>query len=166
MVGNGVVVQQILTKLYGLLITAASSLQSPFLLLVRLYWGFQMMQTGWGKLHNLAKVTDFFTNLGIPLPGLNAPLIVGLEFLGGILIMLGLGSRLFALLLTGDMIVAYIAADREALFSIFSDPDKFYAAAPYTFLMAFLIVLIFGPGRFSLDALMGRSGAGSKPARA
>src|ERR1022692_2381288 len=152
--GNGLVVPTLLTKLYTLLIAAASSLQSPFLLLVRLYWGFQMMQTGWGKLHNLAKVTEFFTSLGIPLPGLNAPFIVGLEFLGGILIMLGLGSRLVALLLTCDMVVAFITADREALFSIFSDPDKFYAAAPYTFLVAFLIVLIFGPGRFSLDALL------------
>jgi putative oxidoreductase len=98
---------RLLTKLYTLLIAAASHLQSPFLLLVRLYWGFQMMQTGWGKLHNLAKVTEFFTSLGIPLPGLNAPFIVGLEFLGGILIMLGLGSRLVALLLTCDMAVAF-----------------------------------------------------------
>ena len=145
-----------LTKLYNLLIAAASKLQSPFLLVVRLYWGFQMMQTGWGKLHNLAKVTDFFTSLGIPLPALNAPFIVGLEFLGGILIMLGLGSRLVALLLSCDMLVAFITADREALFSVFSDPDKFYAAAPYTFLLAFLIVLIFGPGRLSLDALLAR----------
>jgi putative oxidoreductase len=146
----------VLTKLYNLLIAAASSLQSLFLLVVRLYWGFQMMQTGWGKLHNLAKVTDFFTSLGIPLPGLTTPLIVVLEFLGGILIMLGLGARLVALLLTCDMIVAFIAGDREALFSIFSDPDKFYAAAPYTFLVAFLIVLIFGPGRDSLDALLSK----------
>jgi putative oxidoreductase len=112
-----------------------------------------MMQTGWGKLHNLAKVTDFFASLGMPVPAVTAPLVVGLEFVGGILIMLGLGSRLIALLLTCDMLVAFIAADREALSSIFSDPDKFYAAAPYTFLIAFLIVLIFGPGRFSLDAL-------------
>jgi putative oxidoreductase len=143
-----------LKKLYTLSIAATSSLQSPFLLLVRLYWGFQMTQTGWGKLHNLAKVAEFFTSLGIPLPGVIAPLIVGLEFLGGILIMLGLGSRLVALLLTCDMLAAFVAADREALFSIFSDTDKFYAAAPYTFLVAFLIVLISGPGRFSLDALL------------
>jgi putative oxidoreductase len=149
-------VQPILTKLYGLLVTAASSLQSPFLLLVRLYWGFQMTQTGWGKLHNLAKVTDYFASLGVPLPAFTAPFIVDLEFMGGILIMLGLGSRLFALLLTCDMIVAYIAGDREALFSIFSDPDKFYAAAPYTFLIAFLSVLIFGAGRFSLDAVLSK----------
>jgi len=146
----------LLTKLYRSLIAAASSLRSPFLLVVRLYWGFQMMQTGWGKLHNVGKVVDFFTSLGVPLPGLTAPCIIGLEFLGGILIMLGLGSRLLALLLTCDMLAAFMAADREALFSVFSDPDKFYAAAPYTFLIAFLIVLIFGPGRLSIDALLAR----------
>jgi putative oxidoreductase len=154
----------LLTKLYRWLIAAASYLQSPFLLLVRLYWGFQMMQTGWGKLHDLAKVTGFFTNLGIPFPAVNAPFIAGLEFLGGILIMLGLGSRLVALLLTCDMLVAFVAADREALFAIFSDPDKFYAASPYPFLLAFVIVLVFGPGRFSLDALLSRRSSDAGPA--
>jgi putative oxidoreductase len=54
------------------------------------------------------------------------------------------------------MIVAFITGDREALLSIFSDPDKFYAAAPYTFLIASLLVLIFGPGKFSLDTLLAR----------
>jgi putative oxidoreductase len=41
------------------------------------------------------------------------------------------------------------------LLSVFSDPDKFYAAAPYTFLVASVIVLLFGPGKFALDALLG-----------
>ncbi len=68
----------------------------------------------------------------------------------------GIGSRLIAMLFIGDMLVAYWAADREALFSIFSSPDKFYAAAPYTFLIASLIVFIFGPGKYSIDALLAR----------
>jgi len=146
----------ILTKLYELLIRVASYLQSPFLLLVRLYWGFQMAQTGWGKLHNMAGVTEYFTSLGIPLPAVTTPLIVWLEFVGGILIMLGLGSRLLALLLACDMLVAFVVGDRDKLVLVFSDPDKFYAAAPYPFLLAFLIVLIFGPGLVSLDALIAR----------
>jgi len=85
---------------------------------------------------------------------LNAYFVSALEFGGGVLLILGLGSRLIALPLVIDMIVAYVTADREALFSIFSNPDKFTAAAPYTFLVASLIVLIFGPGRVSLDALL------------
>ena len=53
------------------------------------------------------------------------------------------------------MIMAYVTADKEALHSIFSDPDRFYAAAPYTFLIASLIILIFGPGLL-LDTLLKR----------
>jgi len=141
-------------KYYRLLIRASSSLQSPFLLAVRLYWGWQFMQTGWGKLNDMNKVVGFFTDLGIPAPALNAWFVSGLEFGGGLLLILGLGSRLIALPLVLDMIVAYIAADREALFSIISNPDKFTGAAPFTFLVASLIVLSFGPGKASLDALL------------
>jgi putative oxidoreductase len=143
-----------LERLYRILIAAASGLQSPFLLAVRLYWGWQFIQTGIGHVTHLAKVTDYFGSLGIPAPAVMAPLISALELGGGILLAAGLASRPIALLLTGNMIVAFITGDREALFSIFSDPDKFYAAAPYTFLLASLIILIFGPGKFSIDTLL------------
>jgi putative oxidoreductase len=133
---------------------AASSLQSPFLLAVRLYWGWQFAQTGWGKLQHLPKVTAFFTSLGIPAPAFAAVSISWLEFVGGILLALGLGSRIFALLLAADMFVAYLTASRPALFSIFSDPGKFYADDAYTFLFASVLVLIFGPGKFALDQVL------------
>jgi putative oxidoreductase len=145
---------QLVERYYRLLIRASSNLQSPFLLAVRLYWGWQFMQTGWGKLTDIGKVIGFFTDLGIPAPALNAYFVSALEFGGGLLLILGLGSRLIALPLVINMMVAYITADREALFSIFSSPDKFTGAAPYTFLVASLIVLIFGPGRVSVDALV------------
>jgi len=141
---------------YSLLVSGGNSLQSLFLLFVRLYWGWQFMVDGWGKLHNLPKVTEYFGSLGLPAPGPTAVFVSILELVGGALLALGLGSRLIALLLTGNMTVAYITGDREALLSIFSDPDKFSAAAPFTYLMASLIILIFGPGRFSLDYLIGR----------
>ena len=54
------------------------------------------------------------------------------------------------------MTVAYITGDRDALMSFFSDPDKFIAAAPFSYWMASLIILFFGPGQYSLDALIER----------
>src|SRR5580704_7215949 len=156
---------KIIEKLYRLLIAAASSLQSPFLLVVRLYWGWQLEQSGWGKLHNIDKVTEFFLSLGLPAPGLTAHFIASLEFVGGVLLILGLASRLIAVPLTINLIVAFIIADHDALMSVFSDPDKFYAAAPYTFLVASLLILIFGPGKFAVDTLVGfRSGTLIVPA--
>jgi len=130
--------------------------QTPFLLFVRLYWGWQLVESGWGKLHNLDKVTEFFTSLGLPMPGSTAVFISSLEFFGGILLALGLFSRVISLMLTVNLITAYITADREALVSIFSDPDKFMAAAPFTFLFASLLILIFGTGKISVDTLIGR----------
>jgi len=141
-------------RMYAWAVHAASSLQSPFLLFVRLYWGWQLIQSGWGKLHNLQKVTDFFTSLNLPMPGQMAVFISCVEFFGGILLVLGLLSRLNALVLVVNMIMAYVTADRAAFLSVFSDPDKFSAAAPYVFLIASLIILIFGPGLFSMDTLL------------
>jgi putative oxidoreductase len=145
-----------LRHLYKRFFAAFDYLQSPFLLLIRLYWGWQLIQSGWGKLHNLEKVTEFFTSLGLPMPPQMAVFISCVELFGGIFLAIGLLSRFTAFVLTINLIMAYVTADREALFSIFSDPDKFYAAAPYTFLVASLIVLIFGAGKFSLDTLFNR----------
>ena len=64
---------------------------------------------------------------------------------------LGLASRPIASMLTANMLVAYVTADWEALLSFISDPNKFMAAAPFTFLAASLIVLIFGAGKLSAD---------------
>ena len=141
-------------RAHSLLCSIVEKLRSPFLLAVRLYWGWQFVQTGLGKLRNQPKIVEFFTSLNIPFPALNAHFVSGLEFFGGILLILGLFSRPVSLLLTGSMFVAFWTADHEALLSIFSSPEKFYGADPYTFLFAALLILIFGPGRFSLDELI------------
>src|SRR5690349_5358637 len=145
-----------LIRAYKQACRSVSGLQSPLLLAVRLYWGWQFAQTGWGKLHHLDRITDFFAGLGIPWPAFNAHFVSGLEFVGGVLLIIGLGSRIIGFLLAANMLVAYWTADHEALVSAFSDPGKFYAADPYTFLFASVLVLIFGAGFFSLDALLER----------
>jgi putative oxidoreductase len=139
---------------YEMFSRLASVAQSPFLLLVRLYWGWQFAQTGWGKLHNLPKITEFFTSLNLRFPAFTAQFVAGVEFLGGILLILGLLSRFTGLVLSINMFVAYWTADHEALKSIISDPGKFYIADPYTFLFASLMLMIFGAGVFSLDKVI------------
>src|ERR1700756_2014233 len=131
-----------------------SYLQSPFLLFVRLYWGWQLAQSGWGKVHHLSNVTEFFASLGLPMPLRMAVFIALVGFFGGIFLALGLFSRITAMVLTVNMTMAYVIGDREALLSFFSDPDKFIAAAPFAFLIASLIVLIFGAGRISMDTAL------------
>jgi putative oxidoreductase len=144
-------IRQLHDRVFGL----TSYMQSPLLLFVRLYWGWQLSQSGWGKLHNLDNVTEFFTSLNLPASAQMAVFIACVEFFGGILFALGAFSRVTSLVLTVNLIMAYVLADREALFSIFSDPDKFTAAAPFTFLLVSLLVLIFGAGKLSADRTIG-----------
>jgi putative oxidoreductase len=142
------------TQWHDLFFALAFHLQSPFLLFVRLYWGWQLAQNGWGKLHHLPNVTEFFAGLGLPMPAQMAIFIACVEFCGGIFLVLGLFSRITALVLTVNMIMAYVIGDSEALLSFLSDPDKFIAAAPFAFLIVSLIVLVFGAGKISVDTLL------------
>ena len=128
-------------RMYDGFVKAVSALQSPFLLLVRVYWGWQLSQNGWAKMHNLPKVTEFFSSLGLPAPHATATFVSTFEFAGGILLALGLLSRIAALGLVIDMFMAYWTADREALLAFFSDPGKFYTADPFIFFFVGLLVL-------------------------
>jgi putative oxidoreductase len=140
--------------LYGWFLKVLNSLQSPFLLLIRVFWGWQFLQSGLGKFSHIEKVISFFSDLGIPAPTFNAYFNASLETVGGIILILGLASRLIAVPLTINMIVAYLTADREAWTAFFSEPGKFFAADPFPFLMVSLLILIFGPGKLALDTLV------------
>jgi putative oxidoreductase len=139
---------------YDILVKVASQLPSPLLLIMRLYWGWSFFQTGLGKLQNLDRTTDFFASLGLPLPELNAAMAGTTECVGGLLLLVGLASRLTAVPLIVTMIVAYLTAEIDSVKAIFSEPDKFTGADPFLFLLTAIIVLAFGPGAFSVDQLI------------
>jgi putative oxidoreductase len=128
---------------------------APFLLLLlRLVFGYALLRTGWGKLNNLDGVTQFFTSLGIPAPGLNAMVVATLEFAGGILLLLGLLTRTAAGVLIPVMLVALLTAHREELAKIFENPGATVGAAPVPFLVAVIALALSGGGPFSLDRLI------------
>lgn len=131
---------------------ACDRLRDPLLLFVRATWGYFFFRTGMGKLGDLEGTADFFARIGLPLASTNALLVGLLECVGGLLLLLGLGGRTVALLLSGNMLVAYLTAHRAELGSL----QGFVDAEPYPFLLAALLVLAFGPGRFSIDALLRR----------
>lgn len=140
----------------------ASWLQSPLLLIIRLYWGWQFFVTGRSHLMNLEKTTAFFASLNIPMPKLNAIAAGCTECVGGLLLAAGLFARPVAVPLIFTMVIAYVTADNEAVHAIFSDPDKFVTATPFLFLFAAIIVLVFGPGKLSLDGLLFRKSSAGK----
>jgi putative oxidoreductase len=143
-------------RVYERFVGAANLLQSPLLLALRLYFFWQLFQTGQGKLSNIGKIIEFFKSLGIPAPTANAYFVSSLECFGGLLLIIGLASRPLALMVAVSMFVAYWTGDHEALTNMFTDPDKFVQAAPFPYLLTALLVLAFGPGLFSVDALLKR----------
>ena len=134
-------------------------LHSPLLLAIRLYWGWQFAQDGWGKLTHLDKVTAFFTSLNLPAPHMTALTCASIEFFGGILFALGILSRLTSLVLFVNMTMAYLSVpdDRVNFSHILSNPSDFYGATPYTSWFAALLILILGPGTIAVDTLLLRS---------
>jgi putative oxidoreductase len=118
--------------------------------LARLTLGVVFIGTGWGKLHGLDKVTDFFTELGIPAPGFNAVLASSAEFICGALLLVGLLSRLAAIPLIVVMTVAILTAKLENLHGI-SDLLGF---EEWTYIVLSFWIVVAGPGPVSLDRLL------------
>jgi putative oxidoreductase len=130
--------------------------QSILLLLIRIYFFWQLFKIGLAKLEHIEFVIGFFTKLGIPYPDINAWVVSATECFGSTIIVVGLASRLAAIPITISMAVAYWVGDNNAVLNIWGHPDKFIKADPFPFFLAVLIILCFGPGWFSLDAILGR----------
>lgn len=126
--------------------------RDPLLLALRIFIGWQFFITGKGKLGNIERVVGYFGSLGIPMPEVTARFVATLETVGGLLLLLGLATRLIAIPLSINMVVAYVTADRAALMNA----DAFTSAAEFPFLLISLVVLAFGAGVFSLDGLIRR----------
>jgi len=120
--------------------------------------GWVFLHTGWGKLHNLQGVTDFFVSLGVPFAQVQAPMVAGIEFGGGLLLLLGLATRFTALPLVGVMLVAI----RTALWDDIHDLSDLFGLAEFGYVILLSGLVVFGAGSVSLDALVRRR-LGSRP---
>ena len=123
------------------------------LLLIRVVLGIIMVAHGAQKLFTFghAGVTGAMAQMGLPLPAVSAALIIAAEFGGGLLLIAGLLSRFAAAAIAFGMAVAMIQVHL---------PNGFFAPTGYEFTLmlaaAGLGIVLTGPGRFSIDALIAR----------
>jgi putative oxidoreductase len=114
-----------------------------------------------------------FTKLGMPFPHFTAHFVGGLEIVGGLLLLSGLMTRLIAIPFIFEMIVA-ILSTKISLF-LGTSPLPLPPAPPqigmwavlhevrseYAQLLTSAFLLINGPGKWSLDAVLAKSPARS-----
>jgi putative oxidoreductase len=113
----------------------------------RLSVGLLFLSTGWGKVHDLAKVTHFFESLGIPAPGLNAVVVGYSELLCGAALVVGVLSRFATVPLIVSMIVALLTAKKSDIHGLFD----LVGADEFTYLCMLVVIAFVGPGAWSVD---------------
>ena len=116
-------------------------------LLARITIGFIFIQSGWGKLHHLDKVIDFFTQLGIPAPHLQAPFVATVEFVCGTAVLLGVLTRITSIPLIGTMVVAILTAKKSDI----GDISDLFAMAEYLYIVLLAWLAVAGAGPVSID---------------
>ena len=142
-------------RLRSRVLSAATAVQPVALLLVRVVVGLVFVFSGWGKLHGLDHVIEYFRELGIPFPELQAPFVATVEFVGGLAVVLGLGTRVAVIPLSATMVVAILTAKLKGL----DGPSDVLFFSETDYLVFFFALFAFGAGRFSLDALIARRSA-------
>lgn len=147
---------------YGRLVCTASNLQSAVLLILRLTWGWQLAESGYGHLTHVQKTVEAFEGWGVPFPHLNVYVSGTTELVGGSLLLLGLATRAISIPLVFNFIVAIVAASRSEIATAFHEKgmlagwDTIINDSAFPMLVLALVMLAFGPGKASLDQLIGR----------
>src|SRR5580692_10974392 len=130
----------------------AAHLQWLAPLFARITVGWVFLLSGWGKLNNLPQVTENFIGWGIPFPHVLTPFVSGVEFFGGLFLLLGFVTRISAGALGITMIVAIGSAkwgDVDSLGTLLGFDETEYLAL-------FLWLAVAGAGRVSIDFLLER----------
>ena len=115
-------------------------------------WGVTIVRVSTGLIfvvhgvQKFADVTAFFAKIGIPAPGVMAPFVASLEVVGGVLLIVGLGTRWIGLLFAIEMLVTALWVQIPARGWNASDLDRALLASS-------LLLVLAGSGKASLDAI-------------
>lgn len=121
-------------------------------LLARITVGWVFLWSGWGKLNSLPAITENFISWGIPFPHVLTPFVSGVEFVGGILLLLGLMTRISA----GALAVTMIVAIRSAKWDQVDSLESLLGFDESAYFALFTWLAIAGAGALSLDRLISR----------
>jgi putative oxidoreductase len=144
----------------GFAARAGSTLRWLSPAIARLTVGLVFFQSGWGKLHDLEKVTEFFASLGLPMPAFQAVLASTSELVCGALLLVGLATRLAVV----PLIVTMCVAIRTALWDQVDGLASLAGLTEFAYIALLVWLATDGAGPLSLDRLIA-SGSRHRPHR-
>jgi len=147
----------------GLALTRRLAFLPP--LVTRVVLGLAFARAGLGKLQNLEGTAGYFASLGIPAPAANAALVATVEFAGGLLLLVGLATRLASTGLISTMVVALLTAERARFLSSWSPASELSPTdiTAFTFLLLLLWLLVWGPGAVAVERVLRPTGGPEEP---
>lgn len=120
-------------------------------LLLRIGVGLIFVLAGWGKLTGIENVQGFFGNVGIPMAGIMAWVVAIVEFVGGIMVLVGYKIKLPSLLLAFIMVVAILTV------KLGGDGGFSGMRVDIMLLVTSLALAILGSGGYSVDGMLNKS---------
>lgn len=128
-------------------------------LFARITVGWVFLLSGWGKLHALPQVTENFVGWGIPFAHVLAPFVSGVEFVGGLFLLVGLLTRISA----GALGITMIVAIKSAKWSDVDSLETLLGFDEFEYLALFLWLAIAGAGLLSIDYVLEKWIRGTHP---
>lgn len=116
-------------------------------LLARIVVGWIFVESGWGKMHNIDKVAEFFVSLNLPAPVFQAHLVAYTELVAGFLVLIGLATRAASIPLSITMVVAILTAKAEEIHEL----SDLFAMSEFLYIVLFIWLIIEGAGAISVD---------------
>lgn len=135
---------------YKLVVEHLAKLKDIHLLAVRLLLAYGFYYPAIMKWQNINSIAEWFGEMGIPLPTLNAYMAASTEMAGVVLLTLGLASRIISIPLIFVMIVAIVTVHLRNGFEASNNGFEI----PVYYILLLLIVLIYGAGKLSLDNII------------
>jgi putative oxidoreductase len=126
-------------------------------LLARIVMSIMFITSGFGKLVGFAGTVDHIADKGVPLPEIAAVIAILIELVGGIVVLVGWKTRWTALAFVVFLIVITpIFHNFWTMEGAARMANNINFMKNVTILGGFLLLYAFGPGRYSVDAMVGR----------